>query len=121
MEIEDFEERPGAAKDTALAAAGDEHGTAERLLDEAQTDEAMAEELDAAADEAVVEAVVADTAAQDALDWLDANPKATAEEYEQRQEDLEKIVHPIFSKIHGAGAGGAGGDDDDEMPDHDDL
>jgi transcriptional antiterminator NusG len=67
MEIEDFEERPGAAKDTAIAAAGDEHGTAERLLDEAQTDEAMAEELDAAADEAVVEAVVADTAAQDAL------------------------------------------------------
>jgi heat shock protein 5 len=62
-----------------------------------------------------------ETAAQDALDWLDANPKATAEEYEQRQEDLEKIVHPIFSKIHGAGAGGAGGDDDDEMPDHDDL
>jgi len=62
-----------------------------------------------------------ETAAQDALDWLDANPKATAEEYEQRQEDLEKIVHPIFSKIHGAGAGGAGGGDDDEMPDHDDL
>jgi transcriptional antiterminator NusG len=37
------------------------------LLDAAEADEAVAEELDAAADEAVVEAVVADTAAQDAL------------------------------------------------------
>jgi len=64
------------------------------------------------------DAKVVETAAQEALDWLDSNPKATKEEYDERKQDLEKIIHPIFSKLQG-GAGAAG--DSDDMPDHDDL
>jgi len=63
------------------------------------------------------DAKAVETAAQEALDWLDANPKATKEEYEQRKQDLEKVIHPIFAKLQGGAGAGAGGD----MPNHDDL
>jgi len=62
------------------------------------------------------DAKVVENAAQEALDWLDSNPKATKEEYDERKQDLEKIIHPIFSKLQGGAGAGS-----DEMPDHDDL
>jgi transcriptional antiterminator NusG len=82
MEIEDFEERPGATTDTALAAASDEHEAAEQVLDAAVNDEAAAEVLDAAADAAAVEAVVADAAATDALERA-ADELALAEAFRE--------------------------------------
>lgn len=61
------------------------------------------------------DAKAVEAAAQEALDWLDANAQATKEEYEGRKQDLEKVVHPIFQKLQQ----GAGSDGD--MPNHDDL
>lgn len=58
-----------------------------------------------------------ETAAQDAINWLDASQAASTEEYKERQKELEGIANPIMSKLYGAagsapGAGpvpGAGG------------
>merc|ERR1711881_318862 len=57
-------------------------------------------------------------------EWMDENPNAEKEEYEEKQKEFEMLVNPIFSKLYqGGGAGGEGGDsaEDEEMPDHDEL
>merc|ERR1712146_870239 len=56
-------------------------------------------------------------------EWMDENPNAEKEEYEEKQKEFEKLVNPIFSKLYQGGGAGAGGDDadDEEMPDHDEL
>jgi L1 cell adhesion molecule like protein len=43
-----------------------------------------------------------------AIQWLDANQTAEAEEYEAKQKELESVLMPIMSSLYG-GAGGAGG------------
>jgi len=67
-------------------------------------------------------------AVKEALEWLDENPQASADEYKDRLKELEGVTNPIVTKLYGAaGAGGMpdmgegfpGGDDD--LPDHDDL
>jgi len=62
------------------------------------------------------------------LDWLDDNQEADAEEYEEKQKELESVANPIMQKIYAAGGGAPGGDDedfdddfDDEDFDHDEL
>ena len=50
-------------------------------------------------------------ALKDASDWIDENPKATKEEYDAKQKELESLINPFATKLYGAG-GGAGG-----MPD----
>ncbi|CAI4060509.1 hypothetical protein SKDZ_05G1830 [Saccharomyces kudriavzevii ZP591] len=49
-----------------------------------------------------------ETAAQDAITWLDASQAASTEEYKERQKELESIANPIMTKFYGA-AGGAPG------------
>ena len=68
-------------------------------------------------------------AVKEALEWLDENPQATADDYKDRLKELEGVTNPIVTKLYGAGGaggmpedfsgGGFGGDDD--LPDHDDL
>jgi len=66
-------------------------------------------------------------AVKEAIEWLDENLTATKEELDEKYEDFDKIVKPVFSKLYGAAGGapgGASGDDfgfDTEMPGHDDL
>eukprot|EP01098_Paradermamoeba_levis_P004992 TRINITY_DN211_c0_g2_i2.p1 TRINITY_DN211_c0_g2~~TRINITY_DN211_c0_g2_i2.p1 ORF type:complete len:675 (-),score=321.95 TRINITY_DN211_c0_g2_i2:153-2177(-) len=55
-------------------------------------------------DKSAIEGAVKDT-----LAWLDANQNADKETYEKKKEDLEKVCHPIITKLYQAGAGGAGG------------
>lgn len=65
-----------------------------------------------------VEDIIKETA-----DWLDGNMDATKEEYDEKKQEFENVVHPIFKKYQAA-AGGAPygeGEGDDEMPTHDDL
>ncbi|KGG51757.1 hypothetical protein DI09_281p10, partial [Mitosporidium daphniae] len=70
------------------------------------------------------------------ISWLDRNPSAEKQEYDEKREEVEKVVHPITSKMYGKNAGtaddaqsgsGAGfksgkkfGQDDDSY-EHDDL
>jgi len=70
-------------------------------------------------------------AAAETISWLEKNPTADKEELDKEKEKLEKIVHPIMSKLYpqgqpgqqpGPGAGteqpGAGSED---IPKHDEL
>jgi endoplasmic reticulum chaperone BiP len=43
------------------------------------------------------------------LDWLDENGDAEAEEYKEKQKEVEKVSNPIMRKVYGGGSGGAGG------------
>merc|ERR1739841_371918 len=45
------------------------------------------------------------------LDWLEDNPEADAEEYGEKQKEVEQIANPIMRNMY---AGGAGGDDDED-------
>jgi heat shock protein 5 len=49
----------------------------------------------------------------EALDWLDENPEADKEEYEEKQKEVEAIANPILRNVY-QGAGGAGGDDEED-------
>jgi len=82
----------------------DEKGLADKLSEEDK------EELTSAIDEA--------------LDWMDENPEAEAEEYSDKQKEVEKIANPIMRELYqstGAGSkkeagGDAGGEfEDDEL------
>ena len=44
------------------------------------------------------------------LDWMDENPEAEKEDYDERQKEVENIANPIMRNMY---AGGAGGDDED--------
>jgi len=59
-----------------------------------------------------------------AQEWLEENPKASKDEFDETQKAMEKIVSPIFSKLYQGGKpsgeeGGSGGsdssDDSDEL------
>merc|ERR1740133_897096 len=63
-------------------------------------------------------------AIKETLDWLDDNQEADAEEYEEKQKELEGVANPIMQKIYQAGGGAEGdeGDDfDDDFDDEDDF
>ena len=69
-------------------------------------------------DEEDAEAI--ETAIQEVLDWLDENQEAEAEEYDEKQKELEGVANPIMQKVYqAAGGGGEGGDDDDFEDDED--
>ena len=48
----------------------------------------------------------------EALDWLDENPEADKEEYEEKQKEVEAIANPIMRNVY-QGGGAGGGDDED--------
>jgi len=48
------------------------------------------------------------------LDWLEENPEAEKEDYDEKQKEIEAIANPIMRDMYqGAEGGGAGGDDED--------
>jgi len=44
------------------------------------------------------------------LDWMDKNPEADKEEYDEKQKEVENVANPILRNMY---AGGAGGDNED--------
>ena len=55
------------------------------------------------------------TAVDDENSWLNGNPNATVEEYEERKKKLEGLAMPIMSKLGGSG-GNAGNSDSGSAP-----
>jgi endoplasmic reticulum chaperone BiP len=51
-----------------------------------------------------------------ALDFVDENPNADREEFEEAREQLQKVTNPIIQKVYQA-AGGAAGEEPDAMDD----
>lgn len=54
----------------------------------------------------------------EALDWMEENPEAEAEDYTEKQKEVEQVVNPIMRKVYADG--GAPGMDEDEDVDFDD-
>jgi len=54
-----------------------------------------------------------ESAIEEALEWLDENPEADAEEYKEKLKEVEGLANPIMKDMYGAG-GAPGGDDEDE-------
>jgi heat shock protein 5 len=54
------------------------------------------------------------------LDWLEENPEADADEYSEKQKEVEKVSNPIMRKVYGSGGapgGGSSGSDDEDFGD----
>lgn len=71
-------------------------------------DEKIASKLDSADNKKIEDAV------DGAIQWLDGNQLAEADEFEDKMKELEGICNPIIAKMYqGAGADMAGGIDED--------
>ncbi len=53
---------------------------------------------------------------KDALNWMESNQLAEAEEIEHHQRELEQIASPIITRAYQAGAGGAPSEAPGGMP-----
>merc|ERR1711998_704585 len=50
----------------------------------------------------------------ESLDWLEENPEAEADEYSDKQKEVEQVANPIMRKVYqGEGMPGDAGDDED--------
>merc|ERR1712070_157390 len=54
----------------------------------------------------------------ESLDWLEENPEADAEEYAEKQKEVEQVVNPIMRKVYADG--GVGGEDEEDFGDFED-
>ncbi|WWD18668.1 chaperone DnaK [Kwoniella shandongensis] len=59
-------------------------------------------------------------AIKEKTEWLESNPEAEAEEYEEQLSELQAAIAPITAKLYG-GAGGSGYDDEQAPFSHDEL
>merc|ERR1719174_2462924 len=48
------------------------------------------------------------------LDWMDENPEADKEDYDEKTKEVEQVANPIMRNVY---AGGAGGGDDEDAGD----
>merc|ERR1712149_51770 len=46
------------------------------------------------------------------LDWMEENPEADKEDYDEKQKEVEQVANPIMRKFYAGGEGGAGADED---------
>jgi len=46
------------------------------------------------------------------LDWLEENPEAEAEDYDEKRKEVEKVSNPIMRKVYSS-SGTPGGEDED--------
>lgn len=47
------------------------------------------------------------------LDWLEENPEAETEEFQEKQKEVEQVANPIMRKVYGSAGAPGGGDDED--------
>jgi len=100
-EAKEYEEQDKVVRET-VQARNKLEGFAYQIRNTINDEEKIGDKIGKQDKDKITEAV------NEAIEWLDANLQASKEEYDQKQEDLEKIVNPIFSKLY-QGAGGPGG------------
>merc|ERR1719162_2393238 len=111
-EAEEFAEEDQKVKERVDKRNGLE-GYAYNLRNQLNDEEkGVADKIDDEDKETLEEAI------KEVLDWLDDNQEADAEEYEEKQKELEGIANPIMQKVYAAGGGeeGGGGDDFEGLP-----
>jgi len=84
-------------------------------MDSTLKDDSMKSKLDEEDLETVTEAI------SEGRQWLDQNEDADADDFKEKQKEVEVVCSPIISKLYGGGAGGAGADDDEDDDGHDEL
>jgi heat shock protein 5 len=112
-EFADEDEKVKARVDKRNALEGYAYQLRNSLTDE---EKGIADKIDEEDKETLEEAV------KEVLDWLDENSEADAEEFEEKQKELEGLANPIMQKAYAGAGGGAGGDGgfDDDFDDFDD-
>ena len=112
-EAEEFKEADEEAAKKVNARNGLE-GYAYNLRNSLEDDEkGLADKLEDEEKEQIEEAI------QETLDWLDENEAADAEEYSEKQKELEKIVNPIMQRVYQESGGDAPDFSDDDEEDDD--
>ncbi|KPA85385.1 putative glucose-regulated protein 78 [Leptomonas pyrrhocoris] len=81
------------------------------LRNQVNDKEKLGDKLDAD-DKKAIEAAV-----RVALDFVDENPNADKEEFEEAREQLQKVTNPIIQKVYQAAGGAAGEEEPDAMDD----
>jgi heat shock protein 5 len=74
------------------------------------SDRGLADKIDSTERDEVIELV------DEALDWLEANPEASADELFDKKRDIERITGPIMQKVYGSSGNGGhdnGADEED--------
>jgi len=115
-EAEEFADEDKKVKDRIDSRNGLE-GYCYNLKNMLEDDEkGLADKLTADEKETIEKAV------QETLDWVDENQEAEAEDFKEKQKEIEKIVNPIMKKVYQAsGEGGAPAGGDEEDFGHEDL
>jgi heat shock protein 5 len=75
-------------------------------------DESGAADNLSAADKKELEDMIDET-----LDWMEENPEADADEYKEKQKEVEQVANPIMRNMYAGGAGGSGDEDYDDFGD----
>ncbi|KAI8077448.1 heat shock 70 kDa protein [Thamnidium elegans] len=74
-------------------------------------DGALATKISADDKESIEDAI------KDKLAWIDENPSALQEDYDEKREELESVINPITTKLYADGSS----DSDEPLRDHDEL
>ncbi|RCH97739.1 ATPase with role in protein import into the ER, partial [Rhizopus azygosporus] len=78
-------------------------------------DGALAKKISAEDKEAIEDAI------KDKLAWIDENPTALREDYDEKREELESVVNPITTKLYADGSADSSSDYEEPLRDHDEL
>eukprot|EP00995_Heteronema_vittatum_P008560 NODE_377_length_1418_cov_2733.173850_g36_i1.p2 GENE.NODE_377_length_1418_cov_2733.173850_g36_i1~~NODE_377_length_1418_cov_2733.173850_g36_i1.p2 ORF type:complete len:186 (+),score=122.70 NODE_377_length_1418_cov_2733.173850_g36_i1:584-1141(+) len=108
-EAEEFEEEDKKVRERVEARNGLE-SLAYNLRNQITDEEKLAKKLDEDEKSTIEEAV------KEVIEWLDENPSAEKEDYEEKQKELQNKVNPIISKQYQGGEGGEGADAGDDEP-----
>jgi len=124
-EAEEFAEEDKLVKET-IDARNKLEGYCYQMRSTVTDEDKMGDKIEAEDKETIEEAI------KEAIEWLEDNPEAEKEEYEEKLTEVEEVCNPIITKLyqeHGA-PGGEGEDDEDfddedfddeDLPDHDEL
>jgi endoplasmic reticulum chaperone BiP len=116
-EAEEFGDEDKKVKER-IEARNNLEGVVYNLKNQINDEDKLASKLDEDDKKAIADAV------KEAMDWLDENPNAEAEEYEEKLKALQAVSNPIIQRVYqqsGGGAaeggeeGGAGADSTDDL------
>lgn len=110
-EAEEFAEEDKIMKETVDARNGLE-GYAYSMKNTVNDEDKLGDKIDDDDKETIEEAVA------EAIDWLDENPEAEKEEYEEKLKELEAICNPIVQALYQE-HGQPGADDEEDEGDDD--
>nr|WMV69920.1 heat shock 70 kDa protein [Euglena gracilis]BDX17136.1 heat shock 70 kDa protein family A 5 [Euglena gracilis] len=108
-EAEEFEEEDKKVRER-VEARNSLESLAYNLRNQVSDEEKLANKLDEDDKNTISEAV------KEVIEWLDENPAADKEDYEEKQKELQNKVNPIIGKVY-QGAGGAGEAEDEPVDD----